>query len=192
MNLKHAMIDLETMGTTPGAAIVSIGVVIFDPRFGKVDKENTFYRELDWQTQKRHIDNETWKWWGRQSDLAKGGLHGLEDLDDVLVELIDFLPSDVKVWGNGATFDISMLEDAYRQFNTDCPWKFYNVRDCRTIKDIYESSRGGLNKTMGSVVGSGAHNALNDALHQAEYITFIWNKILSVGNQKTIVPPSNP
>ena len=30
--LRHAMIDLETMATTQDAAIVSIGVVIFDPR----------------------------------------------------------------------------------------------------------------------------------------------------------------
>ena len=43
--LRHVMIDLETMGKVPEMAIVSIGAVIFDPRYGEVSKE-TFYVEL--------------------------------------------------------------------------------------------------------------------------------------------------
>ena len=68
-----------------------------------------------------------------------------------------------------------MLEDAYRQHKIDIPWKFWNVRDCRTIKDLYESSRGGWNKQ----VGGNAHNSLHDALYQAQYISSMWNKILN-------------
>ena len=54
----HVMIDLETMGTTPESAIVSIGAVMFDPRTGKVGKAETkysFYAELDWDFQNRFI-----------------------------------------------------------------------------------------------------------------------------------------
>lgn len=175
--LRHVMIDLETMGTTPGSAIVSIGAIVFDPRYGKVSKE-TFYRELDWEDQERHICPETTEWWKGQSDEAKAAHYGLDSLDDVLKELTEWLPKDCKVWGNGATFDISMLEDAYRQYEIEIPWKFWNVRDCRTVLDMYESKRGGFNKKSGGTL----HNALDDAKYQAQYITMMWQRLL--GEQK--------
>ncbi len=61
-----------------------------------------------------------------------------------LQQLSDFLPKDVKVWGNGANFDIGILEHAYDQYQIEIPWEFWNVRDCRTIKDMYESQRADL------------------------------------------------
>lgn len=174
MKLRHAMIDLETMGKVPGMAIVSIGAVIFDPRYGKVSDE-TFYVELDWENQDRFICPETREWWSKQSPEAQEALYGLDDLDSALRQLASWLPPDVKVWGNGATFDISCLEDAYRQLEIEIPWKFWNVRDCRTILDMYESSRGGFNKSSNR---KGAHNALQDAIYQAKYITMMWTKLL--------------
>jgi len=175
MKLNHVMIDLETMGLTPNSAIVSIGAVVFDPRANKVSRK-TFYRELEWDTQNRKIDAGTLNWWysANVTDQAREALDGLEDLEPVLGELADWLPKDAKVWGNGATFDISMLEDAYNQHDIEIPWKFWNIRDVRTIKDMYESQRGGFSKKSGGV----AHNALDDALHQAQYTCMMWNKLI--------------
>jgi len=171
--LKHAMIDLETMGITPDSAIVSVGVVIFDPRYGKVS-DKTFYRELDWVNQDRSVCKDTRAWWDKQAEEAQIALYGIDELEDVLFELSDFLPTDCKVWGNGATFDISILEDAYRQQKIEIPWKYWNVRDVRTIKDMYESKRGGFNKKSGGTL----HNALDDAYFQSRYVTMMWNKLL--------------
>ena len=42
------------MGAAPGSAVVSIGAIVFDPRYGKVSNQ-TFHRELDWEDQERHI-----------------------------------------------------------------------------------------------------------------------------------------
>ena len=174
MKISHAMIDLETMGVVPGCAIVSIGVVIFDPRINVVTNK-TFYRELDWQNQDRFIDPDTMtKFWDKQPEDIREALYGLDDLEEILVELGEFLPKDCKVWGNGATFDISILENAYLQHNMETPWKFWNVRDCRTIKDMYESARGGFDKK----VGKGAHNALHDAIFQAQYVCEMWKALL--------------
>lgn len=111
---RHVMIDLETMGTTPDSAIVSIGAVVFDPRYGIVT-DNTFYMELDWEGQNRNINQDTVDWWSKQTDEAKAAHYGLDELDEALTLLAQWLPNDAKVWGNGSTFDISMLEDAYRQ-----------------------------------------------------------------------------
>jgi hypothetical protein len=167
------MIDLETMGLVPGAAIVSIGAVVFDPRINRVTK-NTFYRELDWASQGRQIDPNTQQWWTGRVAGAKAALDGLDDLDAALADLTSWLPRDCKPWGNGATFDISMLENAYRQHNIAIPWKFWNVRDCRTIKDIYESARGGYDKKSGGTL----HHALDDAIFQAQYVCEMWKSIL--------------
>lgn len=173
MKLRHVMIDLETMSTKQGAAIVSIGAVKFDPRFGKIDLKDTFYQELHWKSQNRHIDPSTEEWWSNQSKAAKSALKGTIALEDMLWDLEDWLPDDCRVWGNGSIFDISILENAYDQHNEAYPWKFWNVRDCRTIKDLYESLRGGFD----GKVGGTAHNALDDAIHQAKYINYMWAKI---------------
>ena len=175
MKANHVMIDLETMGITPDSAVVSIGAVVFDPRFNHISSK-TFYQELGWSDQQRLIDPQTRKWWSTNTPLAKAALNGLEELTDALTELAKWLPKDAKVWGNGATFDISILENAYRQHGIDIPWKFWNVRDCRTVKDMYESSRGGFSKKTGGVL----HHALDDAIFQAQYICDMWKSLLGV------------
>lgn len=172
--LRHAMIDLETVGLTPDARIISIGAVIFDPRYGRISKDY-FYMELDHRKQtERTKDRGTMEWWANQSTEAQKALKGTILLEDALHELAFWLPDDVKVWGNGPTFDISILEDAYRQYDIEIPWKFWNVRDCRTIKDMYESARGGWDKKSGGTL----HNAKDDAYYQAQYVIEMWRSIL--------------
>ena len=173
-NPRHVMIDLETMSTRPHGAIVSIGAVKFDPRFNMINRKDTFYIELDWEDQGRTIDPDTLEWWGKQSAQARSALDGLDDLGSALVVLSKWLPKDVKVWGNGSTFDISFLENAYEQLGMKIPWQFWNVRDCRTVLDMYECKRGGFNKK----VGPGAHNALSDALYQSQYINKMWTSLV--------------
>jgi hypothetical protein len=171
-----AMIDLETMGTTVGAAIVSIGVVLFDPRKGRITDKN-FYAELDWKNQERIIDQKCIEeFWKKQPKSIRQQLNGKKELPDVLEDLQFFLPNDVIVWGNGPTFDISKLEHAYGSYNLEIPWKYYNIRDCRTVRDLYDTKRNAI--TRGKV-GSGNHNALGDAKAQCEYICKMWKSILS-------------
>lgn len=170
--MKHIMIDIETMGIVADSAIVSIGAILFDPRTNKLDKQG-FYAELDWEAQDRKICAKTQEWWGKQSDAVTDALYGFEDLPEALKHLSTFIPKDAKVWGNGPTFDIIILEDAYRQCGIAIPWKFWNIRDCRTVKDMYESSRGGINNNF---VGT-THNALHDAIFQAQYINKMWQSL---------------
>lgn len=176
LKLRHAMIDLESAGIETEAAIVSVGIVIFDPRHGKIDKANTYYAELDWRNQGRTVEQSCMtNFWDKQPAKVRKALNGTEAMEDVLDDIALFLPEDCKVWGNGPTFDISKLEHAYRQHNIDIPWKFWNIRDCRTVKDMYESARGGWDKA----VGGGGHNALQDALHQAQYVCAMWHDLVN-------------
>lgn len=173
--LRHAMIDLETLDLIPTAKIVSIGAAIFDPRYNAIG--DRFYAELAYKAQKDRTHNaDTVSWWKRQSAECRKQLQGKTPLKSALIDLKSFLPNDCKVWGCGPTFDISILEDAYRSFEIEVPWKFWNVRDVRTIRDIYENSRGGWGKSAGVVT----HNAMEDAQRQAEEVNKLWKKILEI------------
>ena len=171
----HVMIDLETMGVTPQAPVVAIGAVVFDPRYNLIT-EDTFYQELDWKAQDRPPDESTVSWWRNQPEKAKKALHGKVSLEDALFDLEMFLPKDCKVWGNGSIFDIAILEDAYRQLGMVVPWSFWNIRDCRTIKDLFDSSRGGTGTDI--LGGTPTHHALEDAIRQAKGINKIWKVVL--------------
>lgn len=170
--MKHVMIDIKTISTFTETAIVSVGAVIFDPRLNKFGEK--FHVELDWENQDRCWYQDDLDWWGKQSEKAREALNGLEDLEESLIRLAAFLPGDAKVWGNGPCFDISTLENAYLQLGLDVPWNFWNVRDCRTVLDMYESTRGGLAKGM---VKSPDHNALSDAVAQAKQVSKMWRSI---------------
>ena len=173
---RHVMIDLETMGRTPEQPIVSIGAVIFDPRYGVITDE-TFYWELHWKSQGRNADPDTVTWWASQSAEARAVLDGIDDLQDALEALSEWLPKDCRVWGNGSIFDIATLEHAYRQYKIEIPWKFWNVYDCRTVLALYEAKRGGLDRSKSN--HGTAHNALDDAIFQAKWVTVCWSDLQS-------------
>ena len=171
--LRHAMIDLETLDLVPSARIVSIGIVMFDPRFNAVGDK--YYVELDHKAQiNRTKDPKTVKWWKQQPPAVQKALKGTELLQDALEDIMFFLPEDVMVWGNGSIFDIAIMEHAYREHELEIPWKFWNVMDMRTIKYFYESQRGGWDKKC----GGDKHNALDDAYHQAQSVSAMWRKLV--------------
>lgn len=175
MVLRHAVFDLETLDTIPSARIVSIGAVLFDPRINEIG--DTLYMELDWKAQKnRTKSQDTVNWWKTQPAEVRKALKGTMPLKEALEEIQFFLPSDCRVWGNGNIFDISFLEDAYRQADMEIPWKFWNVRDMRTVKDLYESNRGGLGKETRRCL----HHALDDAYYEAEMINKMWKYLINI------------
>lgn len=170
----HVMIDLETMGKSADTVFVSIGACKFDSQ-GILGK---FYANIDWNQEGRTWNGDTVKWWMKQNQEAKNAL--IQDgkpMEDVLEDFRAWLTktyigdtlnnSDPIVWGNGATFDISILEHAYGRMNT--PWKFRNVRDMRTMVALTN-----LSYPLKSGV---AHNALDDAVYQAEFIVDIFKEL---------------
>lgn len=170
--MLNVMIDLETLGTSPDAPVLSIGAVYFDPATGRMGKE--FHVKLNFVEgcRGRQIDPSTVEWWMGQSDEARSALTsgGSYDQYEALTSFGMFLKEDVRVWGNGATFDISMLENLYRQLGRTIPWKYYNVRDVRTVVAM---AKGILNRDDFTFKGI-KHDALADAIHQAKYVSAMW------------------
>ncbi|HDP8064222.1 TPA: 3'-5' exoribonuclease [Escherichia coli] len=176
----HMMIDLETMGKNPDAAVISIGAIFFDPQTGDIGPE--FSKTIDLDTAGGVIDRDTVKWWLKQSREAQSAILADEiPLDDALLQLREFIDENsgeffVQVWGNGTSFDNVILRRSYERQGIPCPWRYHNDRDVRTIvelgKTIYFDAR-----TVIPFEGV-RHNALDDARHQAKYVSAIWQKLI--------------
>lgn len=66
------------------------------------------------------------------------------------------------LWGNGSDFDNVILASAYRSCNLEVPWKFWNNRCYRTVKALRPDIKIHRSGTY--------HNALDDAVSQAEHL----------------------
>ncbi|EHX1350293.1 3'-5' exoribonuclease [Escherichia coli] len=179
----HLMIDLETMGTNTNAPIVVIGAVFFDPQTGEIGP--VFYIVIsltDAMNTGAAPDGGTIKWWLKQSSEARAAI--LTDqvkLKDALSRFREFINeySDekfVQVWGNGATFDNAILRTSYERLDIPCPWRYHNDRDVRTIVELGKT----IDFDARTVIPFEGvrHNALDDARHQAKYVSAIWQKLI--------------
>lgn len=161
--LADVMIDTETLGTTPGSAILSIGAVMFGP----AGLGEEFYAPISLASCTAAgltIDPSTVAWWMKQSDAARAAAFrdDAEPLPAVLEQFTDWfnLVEAERPWAQGATFDPPLLEAAYRACGMTPPWKFWNVRDTRTLYDLADVK---VDRARGT-----HHNALDDARAQAE------------------------
>ncbi len=128
------MIDLETLATTPDAAILTIGAIKFDPTTDWIDND-VFYTRVQCQDiDHRRVDPETVKWWSKQTAEAQAEVFEGDSLPlaEALAALDLWMENDPIVWSQGASFDIVILEDAYKQFGILPPWKYWDIRDTRT------------------------------------------------------------
>ncbi|MCQ5654733.1 3'-5' exoribonuclease [Escherichia coli] len=179
----HLMIDLETMGTNTNAPIVVIGAVFFDPQTGEIGP--VFYIVIsltDAMNTGAVPDGGTIEWWLKQSSEARAAI--LTDqvkLKDALSRFREFINeySDekfVQVWGNGATFDNAILRTSYERLDIPCPWRYHNDRDVRTIVELGKT----IDFDARTVIPFEGvrHNALDDARHQAKYVTATIQKLI--------------
>ncbi|EPY4480801.1 exonuclease [Klebsiella pneumoniae] len=186
----HVMVDLETMGKKHNAPIVAIGAVVFDPATGSIGE--SFYKvvclesSVNWGAV---IDPSTVIWWLKQSSEARSAIVNDDAIPllDALLQFREFVSDNVaggskkaQVWGNGASFDNSILRSSYDCIAEDYPWEYWNDRDVRTMVELGQAISFDPKTTI-PVEGS-RHNALADAIHQARYVSAIWQRIIA-GNQ---------
>jgi hypothetical protein len=175
----HLMIDLETMGTEVNAPIISIGAVFFDPDIGELG--DTFDEAIDLEDAFRwgKCSGSTVKWWMGQGDEArKRAIRGTQSSQEAFGKFLRFCAREsarsLQPWGNGASFDISMLDYAIpRITGQKMPWMFWNVRDCRTIKEIANGVVADYTNPREGVY----HSALDDAIYQAKWVSHFWQHL---------------
>lgn len=168
--MEDVMIDIETLGTSVGCPILSVGAVEFCRHTGEFGRECEWVVNFSEAVNSGKVDGNTLSWWMLQSDEARQALFNEFSVTPVqaLQGLSNFVKDYQKVWGNGSTFDISILEYAMKQNDIHIPWKFWNVRDVRTVVDL---ASGICNKKGFENNRVAAHTALGDAKHQAEYVS---------------------
>jgi hypothetical protein len=164
--MNHVMLDLETFGTRPGSTLRSIGAVQFDldGRTGE-----TFYRNITRKSCTSAglvVDPYTELWWAAPERAAAQKTLEVDqrELADVTRDFAAWFQKNgcVYAWGHGASFDPPLWEAACAAVKVAPPWKFYNIRDTRTVHHI-------LNFETRNLRRRGIfHNALDDALYQVD------------------------
>lgn len=184
INCTHYVLDLETLGKGPRAAIVAIGCV----RIEQGTINGSLYRRVSLETSLQaglQVDASTIEWWLQQDETAQGEIYkpGAIRLESALAQLADFMeltpgedPTNCLLWGNGSSFDNVIIGNAFDACGIQRPWHFRNDRDLRTLLALYPEAK--------ALPFEGIkHHALDDAKHEAKQLLMALNlhQTLQVG-----------
>lgn len=140
--MNDIMLDLETLGRSPGCVFHEIAAIPFDITNGQ--EGGSFFRTIDIRSAKRAgltVDEETLKWWhqkgGPMQADAVGMFAGLPDFLDFLKE-----QAPLRVWTWGIDFDLPILKAGLQSIGLAWPLRYWKSRDARTVYDCaYPGSR---------------------------------------------------
>ena len=203
----HVMLDIETLGTGPNAAIIAIGAVWFNPlRQDTVEEllrnNKNYYQAITIDScllEGFDIDAKTFEWWKHQSTVAKAQVFGRDDSVSIKTAITDFLGKlkpENTLWGNGVSFDNVILKNAADRLRIEFPVGYQNWMCMRTMKNIFnvdfEASGSTLKKPFSFDEPAWAkdaqmipHFALHDAACQASHVQSIFYKLIT-----NFIPPS--
>lgn len=170
MRQVDLMIDMETLGTTRDAIILSVGILIFDRHTGEI-LEDVYY-EFDVGSQifnGRTIDARTVAWWRENNpqELRRLLTSRVDALSpSVLKDILAKIRKDFrinKIWSRGS-MDFLLLESIVGTEKLP----YFLAADIRTL-DVF-----------GLRMGKNNHNALDDCKVQLKYLL----EVLKVWNTK--------
>lgn len=167
------MIDLETLDTKSTSAILTLAAVPFNSPALTENNSNYFYERVDpnYYTERPEFTQsvDTVKFHtSLPQDVFDENTGGTESLYTVLHLFSAYCKSlgTVRVWGNAAKFDISILEHAYQTLNIPVPWSYRYEMCYRTLKNLYP--------TIKAIPPEKPHHALYDAKSQAAHATLLF------------------
>jgi len=176
--MQDLMIDLETLGTSANAPVISLGAAYFDINTKQMG--DTFYMVCDVADQIdsriRPVDADTIKFWMHQSGAAKRVFKEGHQPTKVVLETFRkwvmehagskaaSFSTKVKPWGNGSSFDITIMETLFDDYKVAVPWAFWQVMDLRTYRRFI-----GKGAKVPKLEGV-EHNALDDCINQINYV----------------------
>lgn len=167
--MKNIMLDIETLGTGNRAVLLSIGACYFDPAKNEIVEQ--FYQNIDPQSCVESgltMDVSTIMWWMQQNDKARAKFtEPCVSLDQALREFSMWVmgigeEKEIRVWGNGATFDNVLIRSAFLAWSMKAPWSFRQDACYRTLRNLYPEI---TQENEGT-----AHDALDDAKYQAKLL----------------------
>ena len=166
----HLMLDIETLGVTPDAPILSLAAVPFGA--GEIAPVAAcFHVVLDLQAEYAagaEASQSTLEWWTRQSPAARQVLDRATTFGSppvqVAAALVNYVGTHMApgygVWRNGASFDPVLVSEMFWRHGVPLPWKYSQIRCHRTLLALHP----GVVKSRPTL----AHDALADAYGQAQ------------------------
>lgn len=193
-NNMELMIDLESLGTTAGSPVVTIGATLFDPYScdsGEALMQRAILLRIDIADSIKYskgVEGDTVRWWFEQTDAAIKALVVGQTIpmQEALIKLWRFcherapfvnkeffdglseLPRTNRYWAKDPDFDMSLMRFYYEHpafKGSTMPWKFYECRSVRTMQDL-AWPEGSIERPDFEVPGV-AHDARWDAVTQA-------------------------
>lgn len=177
---QNVMVDIETLGVKPNAVILTIGAVKFQDKLGE-----QFYTTLNldeelasFGSDKASVSAETLLWWLDQRRKYDVSLLSDPEEDDEpvrtnhqkLQSFLEFVKGADFLWSKGTNFDFPILESCLNRYGLEQNWKYYKLRDFRTIQALWCDLRGYKGHPN-------THNALNDAINQARETLTIFEEM---------------
>ena len=170
---KDLSLDIETLGTKNDAPVLSIGWCWFN--YDKPDIEPTgkgyagFNVDEQVPALGRVIRPDTVKWWFQQGDGARAAAFPQNpgSFAAFIPQLTKMLDAADGVWAKGPDFDCTILQSLVDACGHTYKWPFWKHRCVRTMTTMFPQFHAHI-KLQGD-----AHNALDDAIHQANQIRAI-------------------
>ena len=171
----HATIDLETIDTCPGATVLSVGGVKFNPKDDSEPHSELYFKVCidDQDRLGRSVSDDTLEWWSKQDPKIMNEAFdqtGAISVDDALKKLSKFSVGVDTFWGQGYGFDYTIMEDMFRNGGKHIPWNFWQIRDSRTLFACCENDPRKL-------IQNDLHNALADAYYQSKAIQIAYKEL---------------
>lgn len=176
-NLNHFVLDLETLGVSPGCGILSIALMPMNPA-----EIHQFYGACYFASNAEAglaTDPNTAQWWAAP-ERATLWEEFCDPEDDSVTTLIhrfscwltatQKIVPNMRIWGNGALFDWGILEAAARKLRIPLEFDTRHVMCYRTLKVLRPDIK------MPPFVGI-PHFAPHDAANEARHLKLLLNAI---------------
>lgn len=182
-DLKHVMIDCETLGLTPGSIVRTVSLVEFEPMTGKTGRQQTWTINLQDSIKAGfRIEAGTLKWWMMKSEEARKAFVATPEEETSLVSFVgEFVEwfkqynGKVVLWNLQVDFDTALISPylAYyymyimRNDSYELPWNRKLRVDVRPFMEIYRALHTDI-KTP--------HTSIDDCMLQIEAVAEVFKK----------------
>lgn len=182
-DLKHVMIDCETLGLTPGSIVRTVSLVEFEPTTGKTGRQQTWTINLQDSIKAGfRIEAGSLKWWMMKSEEARKAFVATPEEETSLVSFVgEFVEwfrqynGKVVLWNLQVDFDTALISPylAYyymyimRNDSYELPWNRKLRVDVRPFMEIYRTQHAEI-KTP--------HTSIDDCMLQIKAVAQLFKK----------------
>lgn len=183
---NRIMFDIETLGLSRKAVVLTIGYAIFGKE--KIVSSGQVLFDVDEQIRRgREIGFDTLKWWFNQIALKPELVKPFQSVPNRAPEYLYWVhqllgktsddaqlgPEISEVWANGPTFDLDIIKSLFYEdipYAPSCPWAYWQERDYRTF--IKQAQLAGI-VLPERPRDLPLHDAESDARYQAEMVLHV-------------------